>query len=94
MIDCAATHEGTDRWSSPGPRYNTRADARYRLPGVPITYGKTMKFSTSSRLPKNKESIGVSTFYIPVNLLKPFSLTNRSPFFFMLHSTAWSCLPT
>jgi hypothetical protein len=94
MIDCAATHEGTDRWSSPGPRYNTRADARYRLPGVPITYGKTMKFSTSSRLPKNKESIGVSTFYIPVNLLKPFSLTNRSPFFLMLHSTAWSCLPT
>eukprot|EP00943_MAST-04B_sp_MAST-4B-sp1_P007399 g7399.t1 len=65
MIDCAATHEGTDRWSSPGPRYNTRADARYRLPGVPITYGKTTKFSTSSRLPKQKESVGPGPVYQP-----------------------------
>ena len=65
MIDCAATRDGIDRWSSPGPRYNTRADATYRLPGVPVTYGKTTKFSTSSRLPKATKTIGPGPVYQP-----------------------------
>ena len=65
MIDCAATRYGIDRWSSPGPRYNTRADATYRLPGVPVTYGKTTKFSTSSRLPKRTGTIGPGPVYQP-----------------------------
>ena len=65
LIDCAATRDGIDRWSSPGPRYNTRADATYRLPGVPVTYGKTTKFSTSSRLPKRTGTIGPGPVYQP-----------------------------
>ena len=74
MLGCGATRGGADRWSSPGPRYNVRADATYRLPGVPVTYGKTTKFSTSSRLPKAKKSIGPGPVYMP-----SYKVVEKSP---------------
>ena len=65
MIGAAPAHGGMRR-QGPGPKYNVRADATYRLPGVPFTFGnKSMKFSTSSRLPKAKTGIGPGPAYMP-----------------------------